>query len=57
MSKRRYNIHEAAKYLGRSVWALRKMYYHGKIPCVRDGHRMQLTLLTLLAGLKGTNLN
>lgn len=38
--KRLYNIKEAAKYLGRSVWALREMYYSGKIACVRDGRRM-----------------
>ena len=40
MEKRLYNIKEAAKYLGRSVWALREMYYSGKIACVRDGRRM-----------------
>jgi hypothetical protein len=32
LNKRLYNIHEAAQYLGRSVWALREMYYHGKYP-------------------------
>jgi excisionase family DNA binding protein len=40
MEKRLYNIKEASKYLGRSVWALREMYYSGKIACVRDGRRM-----------------
>ncbi len=40
MRKRLYNLTEAATYLGRSIWALREMYYNGKIPCVRDGRRM-----------------
>lgn len=40
VDKRLYTIHEAARYLGRSTWAVREMYYHGKIPCVRDGRRM-----------------
>ena len=47
MQKRLYNIHEAAKYLGRSVWALREMYYHGKIACVRDGRRMLFDIIDL----------
>lgn len=45
--KRLYNIHEAARYLGRSAWALREMYYHGKIPCVRDGRRMLFDIMDL----------
>lgn len=47
MEKRLYNIKEASKYLGRSVWALREMYYSGKIPCVRDGRRILFDITDL----------
>lgn len=47
MEKRLYNIKEASKYLGRSVWALREMHYSGKIPCVRDGRRMLFDIIDL----------
>jgi excisionase family DNA binding protein len=47
MEKRLYNVKEAAKYLGRSVWAIREMYYAGKIPCVRDGRRMLFDIVDL----------
>lgn len=51
-SKRLYNINEAAQYLGRSVWALREMYYKGKIPCVRDGRRMLFDITDLDAWIE-----
>ena len=47
MDKRLYNIKEASKYLARSVWALREMYYSGKISCVRDGRRMLFDIADL----------
>ncbi len=47
MQKRLYDIKEAAVYLGRTVWALREMYYNGKIPCVRDGRRMLFDIFDL----------
>ncbi len=52
VGKRLYNIHEAAEYLGRSAWALREMYYHGKIPCVRDGRRMLFDIIDLDAWIE-----
>ena len=52
LEKRLYNIHEAAKYLGRSVWALREMYYLGKIACVRDGRRMLFDIVDLDAWIE-----
>jgi excisionase family DNA binding protein len=44
VSKRLYNIHEAADYLGRSPWAVREMIYAGKLPHVRDGKRVLLDI-------------
>jgi excisionase family DNA binding protein len=38
--KRLYTVKEAAVYLGRTEWAMREIYYAGKIPCVRDGSRV-----------------
>lgn len=40
--KRLYSIPEAARYLGRSRWALREMIWAGKLPIVRDGRRILL---------------
>ena len=38
--KRLFDIKEAAHYLGRSVWAIRELYYKGALECVRAGRRM-----------------
>ena len=36
--QRLYSVEDAAKYLGRSVYAVREIYYAGKLPVVRiDG--------------------
>lgn len=45
--KRLYTVSEAADYLGRSAWAVREMFYAGKIPCVRDGKRMLFDIADL----------
>lgn len=42
--KRLYSIEEAAKYLGRSLWAVREMLWAGKIPYVKDGKRILLDI-------------
>lgn len=47
LQKRLYNVPEAARYLGRSPWAVREMFYAGKIPCVRDGKRMLFDVFDL----------
>ncbi len=52
MEKRLYTVHEAARYLGRFAWAVREMYYHGKIPAVRDGRRMLFDIADLDAWIK-----
>ncbi len=35
--KRLYSLKDAAQYLGRSEWAMREIYWAGKIPAVREG--------------------
>lgn len=47
LQKRLYSVPEAARYLGRSPWAVREMFYAGKIPCVRDGKRMLFDVFDL----------
>ena len=44
LAKRLYNIKEAAAYLGRTEWGLREMIYAGKIPCIKDGRRVQIDI-------------
>ncbi len=40
--KRLYNISEAARYLGRTVCAVREMLWAGKIPYIKDGRRIHI---------------
>lgn len=47
LDKRLYSIPEAAKYLGRSVWAVREMLWAGKMPFVKDGRRVLLDIYDL----------
>ena len=47
LEKRLYDVSEASRYLGMSVWGLREMYYHGKITAVRIGRRMLFDILDL----------
>lgn len=44
LSKRLYNVEEAALYLGRSVWGIREMIYAGKLPIIKDGRRVLLDI-------------
>jgi hypothetical protein len=38
IQKRLYTVEEAAEYLGRTVYAVREIYYSGKVPVVKiDG--------------------
>jgi excisionase family DNA binding protein len=50
--KRLYSVKEAAIYLGRTEWAVREMYYKGKIPCVRDGSRVLFDIRDLDAWIE-----
>ncbi len=40
ISKRLYTVRETGHYLGLTVWAIRELYYGGKLPCVRNGRKM-----------------
>lgn len=40
--KRLYRIDEAAEYLGRSAWSVRRLIWNGDLPQVRTGGRVHL---------------
>jgi excisionase family DNA binding protein len=40
--KRLYNVSEAAEYLGRSVWSIRRLIWAGELPSVRAGGRVHV---------------
>lgn len=42
VQKRLYSIEEAALYLGRSEWGIRRLIWAGKLPHVRCGKRVHL---------------
>ena len=42
--KRLYSIPEAAQYLGRSAWSVRRLIWSGELPQVRAGKRVHLDI-------------
>ena len=44
LCKRLYTLKEAAKYLGRSVWGVRELYWSQVIPVVKEHGRRKLYL-------------
>lgn len=40
--KRLYRIDEAAEYLGRSTWSVRRLIWAGELPAVRHGRRVHV---------------
>jgi excisionase family DNA binding protein len=44
LKKRLYTVPEAAEYLGRSVWSVRKLIWGGVLPAVRVQGRVHLDL-------------
>ena len=40
--KRLFSIPEAAEYLGRSEWSLRRLIWSGELPSVRAGGRVHV---------------
>ena len=40
--KRLYRLPEAAEYLGRSEWSVRRMIWTGALPCVKHGRRVHV---------------
>lgn len=45
--KRLYTLHEAAVYLGRSTWSVRRLIWDGVLPSVRVGGRVHVDLLDM----------
>jgi excisionase family DNA binding protein len=44
VSKRLYSVPEAAQYLGRSSWSVRRLIWSGDLPEVRAGRRVHLDI-------------
>jgi excisionase family DNA binding protein len=44
IQKRLYSLPEAAEYLGRSEWSVRRLVWEGKLPQVRCGRRVHLDI-------------
>ena len=42
--KRLYSLPEAAEYLGRSKWSIRRLMWSGKLPHVRCGKRVHVDI-------------
>jgi excisionase family DNA binding protein len=42
LKKRLYTVPEAAEYLGRSIWSMRRLIWEGMIPSVRVQRRVHL---------------
>jgi excisionase family DNA binding protein len=42
VTKRLYSIEEAAQYLGRSEWGIRRLIWEGQLPHIRHGRRVHL---------------
>jgi len=47
VEKRLYTLPEGAKYLGRSVWSIRELIWHGKLPRVKVGRRVHVDVRDL----------
>lgn len=47
VSKRLYTVKEAAKYLGRSPWAIRHLIWEGHLPEVRQGRRVMVDVVDM----------
>jgi excisionase family DNA binding protein len=44
IEKRLYSIDEAAIYLGRSTWSIRRLIWNGVLPQVRGGGRVHVDI-------------
>lgn len=45
--KRLFSLPEAAVYLGRSTWSVRRLIWHGELPQVRAGGRVHVDVRDL----------
>ena len=44
LTKRLFDLKEAAYYLGRPIFSVRTLIWNGALPCVKDGPKMYLEL-------------
>ena len=54
--KRLYNLPEAAEYLGRSEWSVRRLDWSGALPCIKHGRRVQVDLKDMEAFIDANRL-
>ncbi|MDK2744630.1 MAG: helix-turn-helix domain-containing protein [Nitrospira sp. BO4] len=47
LTKRLYSLPEAAMYLGRSTWSIRRLIWSGELPQVRAGGRVHVDVRDL----------
>jgi excisionase family DNA binding protein len=47
IERRLLTIQEAARYLGRSGWSVRRLVWAGELPCVRGGRRVHIDVMDL----------
>lgn len=47
LTKRLYSLPEAAIYLGRSTWSVRRLIWNGELPQVRAGGRVHVDVKDL----------
>ena len=47
IQKRLYTLNEAATYLGRSTWSIRRLIWNGLLPQVRGGGRVHVDLMDM----------
>lgn len=47
VNKRLYSVKEAAKYLGRSPWAIRRLIWDKLLPQVRQGRRVMVDVVDM----------
>ena len=44
LTKRLYDLKEAAYYLGRPVFSVRTLIWNGALPCVKDGRKQYVDI-------------
>lgn len=47
LTKRLYDLKQAAIYLGRPVFSVRTLIWSGALPCVKDGRKLYLDIFDL----------
>lgn len=47
LTKRLYNLQEAATYLGRPVFSVRTLIWRGALPVIKDGRKLYLDVVDM----------